>query len=231
MQNLIRSTFSGAFKLSCNPYSRAVAPRAALFKVSQPYSTVRFKARLPNFSTPQSLGKSNPLRLGAWVGAGTVAAVGLHLSLMPKLRFEPGSPAMTTTATAPVTPAATSPSEPVPATPPTSGLDVYNLSFGTVCGICAGVFVKKGAKAFAFFLGGIFVMLQYFTSINILDMKWGKLSSRFEGTFYSTPAAPGEAPRPPTVLALWNWMVDFLTADFPPRATFLAGFVLGLRLG
>ena len=34
------------------------------------------------------------------------------------------------------------------------------LTFGSVAGICAGVFIKKGAKAVAFFLGGIFVLLQ-----------------------------------------------------------------------
>lgn len=34
------------------------------------------------------------------------------------------------------------------------------LTFGAVCGICAGVFVKKGFKLVAFFLGGVFVLLQ-----------------------------------------------------------------------
>jgi FUN14 family len=37
---------------------------------------------------------------------------------------------------------------------------MYELTFGTVCGVCAGVFVKKGAKALAFFFGGVFVLLQ-----------------------------------------------------------------------
>ncbi|KAG8996927.1 hypothetical protein FRB93_000597 [Tulasnella sp. JGI-2019a] len=231
MQNVIRSAFSRVFKLPCNPYSRAIIPRAPLIRVSQPYSTIQFKApKLPNCPTIQSLGKSNPLRLGAWVGAGTVAALGLHMSLMPKLRFEPNPPAVSTQATAPVASVATSRSEPVSATPPTSGSDVYNLSFGTVCGICAGVIVKKSDKTIAFFLGGIIVMLQYFASINALKMDWGNLTSHFEGAFYSTPAVLREAPWSSTVLTLWNWMVDFLTTDFPPR-TFLAGFVLGLRFG
>jgi hypothetical protein len=29
-----------------------------------------------------------------------------------------------------------------------------------MAGICAGIFIKKGAKAVAWFLGGIFVLLQ-----------------------------------------------------------------------
>jgi hypothetical protein len=44
--------------------------------------------------------------------------------------------------------------------PPPSIVNMYELTFGTVCGVCAGVFVKKGAKTLAFLFGGIFVLLQ-----------------------------------------------------------------------
>jgi hypothetical protein len=44
--------------------------------------------------------------------------------------------------------------------PPQSSIKTYELTFGAVCGICAGVFIKKGAKAIAFLLGGVFVLLQ-----------------------------------------------------------------------
>lgn len=43
---------------------------------------------------------------------------------------------------------------------PKSDVNVYNLGFGTVCGICSGIFIKKGAKFIAFLLGGGFVLLQ-----------------------------------------------------------------------
>ncbi len=49
--------------------------------------------------------------------------------------------------------------------PPESAVNLYELSFGTVAGLCAGVFVKKGAKIVGFFLGGIFVLLQVRASI------------------------------------------------------------------
>jgi hypothetical protein len=49
--------------------------------------------------------------------------------------------------------------EPLPP-PPSSSVRPYELTFGTVCGFCAGVFVKKGARAVAFMLGGLFVLLQ-----------------------------------------------------------------------
>jgi hypothetical protein len=43
---------------------------------------------------------------------------------------------------------------------PESILSVYELSFGAICGICSGVFIKKGLKTIAFLLGGVFVLLQ-----------------------------------------------------------------------
>jgi FUN14 domain-containing protein 1 len=46
------------------------------------------------------------------------------------------------------------------ALPTQSILSPYELSLGAVCGICAGVFIKKGAKLIAFFLGGVYVLMQ-----------------------------------------------------------------------
>jgi len=114
--------------------------------------------------------------------------------------------------------------------PPKSSVNVYELSFGTVCGICAGVFIKKGAKAVAFVLGGVFVLLQYLGSQSILRVDWTRMSHRFEKLFYSTDKATGGR-RPPTVVSLWRWLVDFLTADFQSRASFIAGLALGIRIG
>ncbi len=53
-----------------------------------------------------------------------------------------------------------------PPPPPASSVSLYELGFGTVAGICAGVFVKKGAKMVAWFLGGIFVFLQVCVSLD-----------------------------------------------------------------
>lgn len=52
------------------------------------------------------------------------------------------------------------PPPPASADSPSSIINPYELGFGTVCGLCAGVFVKKGAKLLAFALGGVFVLLQ-----------------------------------------------------------------------
>jgi FUN14 domain-containing protein 1 len=114
--------------------------------------------------------------------------------------------------------------------PPTSSVNLYELSFGTVCGLCAGVFIKKGAKMVAFFLGGVFVLLQYLGSWSVLRVDWSRVGSRFENAVYRTDPATGTK-KAPSVVSVWRWLVDFLTADFQPRASFLAGLALGLRVG
>lgn len=43
---------------------------------------------------------------------------------------------------------------------PHSEISGYQLGFGAVAGICTGVFVKKGLKAIAFLLGGLFIFMQ-----------------------------------------------------------------------
>ncbi|KAF5357852.1 hypothetical protein D9756_001655 [Leucocoprinus leucothites] len=113
--------------------------------------------------------------------------------------------------------------------PPQSSLSLFELSFGAAAGICSGVFVKKGARAVAWFLGGMFVFLQYLGSKSLVKVDWARMSSRFENLFYTRDALGH--PKPPNVLSLWKWLVDFLTADFQPRASFIAGFALGLRVG
>lgn len=125
----------------------------------------------------------------------------------------------------------TAPAPPPPpqAPPPESIVNLYELTFGTVAGICAGVFVKKGAKMVAFFLGGVFVLLQYLGSLSLVRVDWGRMGSRFENLLYTTDALGNK--RAPTISSLWRWMIDFLTADFQPRASFIAGLALGLRIG
>lgn len=112
---------------------------------------------------------------------------------------------------------------------PESAVNLYELTFGTVAGVCAGVFVKKGAKMVAFFLGGVFVLLQYLGSMSLVRVDWGRMAARFENLLYTKDALGNK--RPPTISSLWRWVVDFLTADFQPRASFIAGLALGLRIG
>ncbi|KAF8136708.1 FUN14 family-domain-containing protein [Boletus edulis] len=113
--------------------------------------------------------------------------------------------------------------------PPKSSVNAYELTFGTICGLCAGVFIKKSAHILGFFVGGLFVVLQYLGSVSLVKVDWARMASRFENLFYTTDALGNK--KPPTVRSLWKWTVDFLTADFQPRASFVVGLALGLRIG
>lgn len=65
--------------------------------------------------------------------------------------------------------------------------------------------------------------------MSVVKVDWARMGRRFENLFYKTDATGVR--RPPTVGSLWNLLVDFLTADFQPRASFIAGMLLGLRIG
>jgi FUN14 domain-containing protein 1 len=60
-------------------------------------------------------------------------------------------------------------------------------------------------------------------------MDWGRMSARFENMFFTKN--PDGTMKPPSLYSLWVWAVDFLTADFQQRASFIAGLALGLRIG
>ena len=63
----------------------------------------------------------------------------------------------------------------------------------------------------------------------MLRVDWPRMASRFENLFYTTDAAGRK--KAPNVGSLFRWITDFLTADFQQRASFIAGFLLGIRIG
>jgi len=112
------------------------------------------------------------------------------------------------------------PRQPSPAAatppPPASALNLYELTFGSVCGICAGVFIKKGAKFVAFMLGGTFVLLQVipilqrpFRNLILLPHSTSDLSPSSE----STGLVPGAGLR--TCSIGWRTASDALPRSDP----------------
>ncbi|POV94379.1 hypothetical protein PSTT_16892 [Puccinia striiformis] len=89
----------------------------------------------------------------------------------------------------------------------TSLLSVPELSFGTLTGICAGVF--------------------YLHSSSLINVDWRTWASRYESRFWSTKEPRSTTPSKSIVARF----LDFLTADFQYRSTFTVGFFLGLRIG
>ncbi|GAA5833874.1 hypothetical protein JCM3766R1_002457 [Sporobolomyces carnicolor] len=109
-------------------------------------------------------------------------------------------------------------------------LNLRDLGFGTVSGICVGVFVKKGLRAAAFLLGGVFVLMQYMSSRSLININWGALTSSYD-SFITSRAGPPANRGGNRAVGLWNWFIDFVGADVQSRATFVAGVLLGLRIG
>ncbi|CAO1637151.1 unnamed protein product [Parajaminaea phylloscopi] len=118
---------------------------------------------------------------------------------------------------------------------PQSIVNAYQLSFGAICGICAGVFIKKGLKLIAFFLGGGFILLQYLSQQRLVSVDWQKIGSRYNSALESSAGGPADPSARgwsnSTAARIYARFVDFLTANFQERATLLAGLALGLRLG
>lgn len=63
------------------------------------------------------------------------------------------------------------------ALPTQSILSPYELSLGAICGICAGVFIKKGAKLIAFFLGGVYVLMQVSPTLEYFATEYKHLTT------------------------------------------------------
>ena len=61
----------------------------------------------------------------------------------------------------------------------------------------------------------------------MVNVDWKSMARRYEGTV-DTFAGAGTGSR---LQRVGGRVMDFLLADFPPRATFAAGLALGLRLG
>ncbi|BGP26669.1 hypothetical protein JCM10295v2_005622 [Rhodotorula toruloides] len=119
--------------------------------------------------------------------------------------------------------------------PPSTGeaesiLNLRDLGFGTVSGICVGVFVKKGLRTIAFALGGIFVLLQYLSSRSLISINHEALSSTWDRLVTARAGAPASKGGN-RLGSLWSWFVDFVGANVQSRATFVAGVLLGFRLG
>ena len=70
---------------------------------------------------------------------------------------------------------------------------------------------------------------QYLRSTSVIRVDWGRVASVWEERVYVVDSNGHRTA--PTIGSVWRWLSDFLAADFQPRAAFLAGLALGLRIG
>ena len=61
---------------------------------------------------------------------------------------------------------------------------------------------------------------QYLSSRSFITVDWGRLAGRYDSAF-GTPKAEGGS-KSPTVAAAWQWIVDFVTANFQRELHLLA---------
>lgn len=204
-------------------YGKRIDPRTQLQQAaSRP-------PRIFTASASASTSTSSTARMGLLLGGGSlIAAAGLSAFSSQSVHCESARPYATS-----ASPAVT---QPTPETAEAQSIvNVYQLSFGTVCGICAGVFIKKGLKLIAFLLGGCYILLQYLNSQRLIKVNWSAINSGYDklvGSAAGPETKTGVSGfQGSTVQRIWSRTTNFLVADFQPRATFMAGLLLGLRLG
>ncbi|KAH8927477.1 hypothetical protein BT69DRAFT_1330387 [Atractiella rhizophila] len=187
----------------------------------------------PSLRKGSGLWSSRAIYLGTAFGSSTALFLSLPSqpfrldtpSLPSNAQVEPSSP-----------PQPPSPSRLTPPPPPPSGtsnVSISSLSLSTVLGISTGIFIKKGLKLLAFFLGGLFVLIQYSSSRGWLPRTdWSKVNASYERHLDSWFPPPQNQNGSTTsrLQRVGAWAVDFVAADVPQRGTFLAGVVLGFRL-
>ncbi|PVG02789.1 hypothetical protein CPB86DRAFT_544113 [Serendipita vermifera] len=210
------------------PFARRMHTQLPLAPTKLQYVPFRMNNVRPQIAT-RGFGVAGSIGLGLGLGVASTYVIQNVVLCEPIPGQTNPSSQSTAPANAPpgVPPGAYDPDQPLP--PPKSIANPYELTFGTVCGICTGIFVKKGLKAAAFILGGLFVILQYFNGLSWINVDWASAESRFKRTFYTT-TENGQS-RPPTIESFFTWLFNFVMADFQPRASFLAGLLLGLRVG
>lgn len=191
------------------------------------------RAVRPRIVTASASSSGPTMRMGLMLGGGSlIAAAGLSAFTSQSVQCESARPYATPSA--PVNVSTTKDTTTV-LTVPQSIVNVYQLSFGTICGLCAGVFIKKGLRLIAFLLGGGYILLQYLNSQRLITVNWSAINSRYD-KLVDSAAGPETSKNVrgfsgSTLQRIWTRTTDLLVADFQPRATFMAGLLLGLRLG
>lgn len=205
-------------------YGKRIDPRMRFDEAAR-------RASRPRVVSASASSTASTARMGLMLGGGSlIAAAGLG-AFSSSVQCESARPYAASS------PVVVAPKDDPTATTaePQSMVNVYQLSFGTICGVCAGIFIKKGLKLIAFFLGGLYIFLQYMGSQRLISVNWNAINSKYD-KFIGSAAGPETTSnvrgfRGSTASRIWNRTTDFLTADFQPRATFMVGLVLGLRLG
>ncbi|MCS6869643.1 MAG: FUN14 domain-containing protein [Thermus sp.] len=94
------------------------------------------------------------------------------------------------------------------------------MTFGGLAGYAVGFALKKVGRLLAFSLGLLFVALQLLAQAGYVQVDWTRIQKEVE------PLLQG-----PGLKNLWEGLLRTLTYNLPFGASFMGGFLLGLRAG
>ncbi|RUS19163.1 FUN14 family-domain-containing protein [Endogone sp. FLAS-F59071] len=116
-------------------------------------------------------------------------------------------------------------------TPPRTNRSIVRpseLAFGTSLGFCTGYLIKKVGRVFALMVGVTFVLLQYLSFKGLVTVHWDRMAWHYTNQLDKDKDGKVTASDLRTIMAA---LLDFLTANFQFKSTFVGGFYAGLRYG
>ena len=97
---------------------------------------------------------------------------------------------------------------------------IGQLTFGGVAGFAAGFAVKKVGRFVAIVFGLIFIVVQVLASMGYISVDWTRIQKEAEPLLQQG-----------NIKNAWDALVAVLTNNLPFGASFMVGFLLGLRQG
>ncbi|MGQ9692456.1 MAG: FUN14 domain-containing protein [Thermaceae bacterium] len=97
---------------------------------------------------------------------------------------------------------------------------IGQLTFGGLAGFATGYTLKKVGRLLAVGLGLLFTVLQLLAQAGYVQVDWTRIQKDVD------PLLKDEGLR-----SLWDRTLSLLTQNLPFGASFVAGFVLGLKAG
>jgi uncharacterized membrane protein (Fun14 family) len=97
---------------------------------------------------------------------------------------------------------------------------IEQIGFGLVAGFVAGYALKKLGKLVALVVGVLFVALQLLAWSGYVTIQWGRLQQDVEPLLAAS-----------SLNEAWRSLLTVMTHNLPFAASFVPGFVIGLRRG
>lgn len=94
------------------------------------------------------------------------------------------------------------------------------LTFGALAGFAAGYALKKIGKIAALALGLFFIAIQLLAYYGYVEVNWLQIQEHVDPIL-----------KPDSLQALWEQIIALLTQNLPFAASFIPGFIVGLRRG